>query len=184
MKISDKITQIDDLKPNKYSYVAKLGWINQVDGFIWNEIYKYTGFSDVMRLTGVAAYALPVGVDFSLVTGVYVDGEPIYPITYEEFETTGYYRGLDGKLNIYPVPTADDTTAGLRIVHRLPFVPHTEDTEEVYVPVPYDTVYDDYCFAMIDKFDRDMEGYNNNTVFYDNGMKVYADFWAKSKGDK
>ena len=182
MLISAKITQIDELKPNSYSSPTKLGWINYVDGAVWNEIYKYTGFSDVMRLTGVAAYALPVGVDFNLVTNVYIDGEEIFKIDFKDFETTGYYRGADGKLNIYPVPTANDVTAGLRIIHRLPYVPHAATTEEAYMPGPYDKAYDDYLMAMIDKYNQEMDGYNNNLGFYNGGIKEYATWYADHKG--
>ena len=181
MPISAIITRIDELKPNAYTATTKLGWINHVDGAVWNEIYKYTGFSDVMRQTGIAAHALPVGVDFSLVTNVYVDGEEIFPITFKDFETTGYYRGTDGKLNIYPVPTANDVTAGLRIVYRLPFVPHVAATEEAYMPVPFDKAYDDYTAAMVDKYDQQPESYTNNVNYYNNGMKEYAAWYADHK---
>jgi len=183
MLISAIITRIDELKPNGYTSTTKLGWINQVDGMIWNEIYKHTGFSDILRLANTAAYALPTGVDFNLVTEVYVDGEPILPITFKDFETTGYYRGTDGKLNIYPVPTASDTVAGLREVHRLPFVPHTAISESIYMPVPYDKAYDDYICAMIDKYNQDMEGYNNNMSFYNADTKEFA-AWYKDQGVK
>ena len=181
MLISEIIARIDSLKPNKYTSAVKLGWINQVDGMIWDELYKYTGFADIMREEGVAEYELPNGVKFEMITNVYVDGMEIYKISHRDFETTGYYRGTDGKLNIYPVPTEDDTEAGLRIAYRMPFTPHEEDTEDVFMQPPFDKAYDDYIAAMIDKYNLDMDGYNNNMAFYNNSVKEYIDWYNDHK---
>ncbi len=181
MLISEIIARIDSLKPNKYTSAVKLGWINQVDGMIWDEIYKYTGFANIMREEGVAEYELPNGVKFEMITNVYVDGMEIYKISHRDFETTGYYRGTDGKLNIYPVPTEDDTEAGLRIAYRMPFTPHEEDTEDVFMQPPFDKAYDDYIAAMIDKYNLDMDGYNNNMAFYNNSVKEYIDWYNDHK---
>lgn len=181
MLISAIIARIDSLKPNKYTSAVKLGWINQVDGMIWDELYKYTGFANIMREEGVAEYELPNGVKFEMITNVYVDGMEIYKISHRDFETTGYYRGTDGKLNIYPVPTEDDTEAGLRIAYRMPFTPHEEDTEDVFMQPPFDKAYDDYIAAMIDKYNLDMDGYNNNMAFYNNSVKEYIDWYNDHK---
>lgn len=181
MKISEIIARVDELKPNKYSTMTKLNWINQVDGMIWNEIYKYTGTKDVLRQEGTASYDLPVGVNFEMVTNVFVDGYEIFPISYRDFETTGYFRGTDGKLNIYPVPKKSDTEPGLRIVYRLPFTPHVNADEEVFMQPPYDKAYDDYIAAMIDKYNLEMDGYNNYVSFYNNGIKEYADWYKDHK---
>lgn len=181
MLISEIIARIDSLKPNKYTSAVKLGWINQVDGMIWDELYKYTEFADIMREEGVAEYELPNGVKFEMITNVYVDGMEIYKISHRDFETTGYYRGTDGKLNIYPVPTEDDTEAGLRIAYRMPFTPHEEDTEDVFMQPPFDKAYDDYIAAMIDKYNLDMDGYNNNMAFYNNSVKEYIDWYNDHK---
>ena len=181
MKISEIIARVDDLKPNGYSFTTKLGWINHVDGMVWNEIYKYTGFTNIARQAGVSAYDLPVGVDFNLVTNVYVDGKEIYLISHRDFETTGYYRGVDGKLNIYPTPTENDAAPGLRVAYRLPFVPHTNAEEEAYIPAPYDKAYDDYIAAMIDKYNREYDEYNNNMNFYNNSIKEYAVWYNNHK---
>lgn len=184
MKINEIVARIDGLKPNKYTATTKRDWINQVDGMIWEEVYKYTGFADIMREEGVAAYSLPVGVRFEMITNVYVDSDDIHKISHRDFETTGYFRGVDGKLNIYPVPSEDDTVAGLRIAYRLPFTPHAADTEEVYIQPPYDKVYDDYISAMIDKYNQNMDGYNNHMGFYNNSIKEYIDWYNDHKQEE
>ncbi len=151
---------------------------------IWEEIYKHTGFTDIMRQKDIAAYDLPVGVKFEQVTNVYLDGKEIYKISHRDFETTGYFRGVDGKLNIYPVPTENDTAAGLRIAYRPPYVSHTADTEEVFMQSPYDKAYDDYLAAMIDKYNQDMDGYNNNLDSYNGNIKDYADWYKDHKQEE
>lgn len=184
MKISEIIARADGLKPNKYSASTKLAWINHVDGAVWDEIYKHTGFIDVPRQAGIAAYTLPEGVNFEHVTNVYIDGDDIYKISHRDFETTGYYRGTDGKLSIYPVPIEDDVTPKLRIAYRLPFTLHTADTEDVFMQSPYDKAYDDYLSAMVDKYNQEMDGYNNNIGFYNNDIKEYADWYNDHKQEE
>ena len=184
MKISEIIARADGLKPNKYTATTKLGWINHVDGMVWDEVYKHTGFIDVPRQAGIAAYALPEGVNFEQVTNVYIDGDDIYKISHRDFETTGYYRGTDGKLNIYPVPTEDDVSPKLRIAYRLPFTLHTADTEDVFIQSPYDKAYDDYLMAMFYKFNEDMDGYSDYVAFYNNDIKEYADWYNDHKQEE
>lgn len=184
MLISDIIARIDELKPNKYTSATKLNWINHVDGIIWNEIYKHTAFTDIMRQAGVSVYNLPEGVNFEHVTNVYINGNDIYKISHRDFETTGYYRGTDGKLNIYPVPTEDDTSPKLRIAYRLPFAPHTDNTEDAFIPSPYDKAYDDYLMAMFSKYNDDMDGYSNYSAFFNNDIKEYADWYNDHKQEE
>lgn len=181
MKISNIITRIDILKPNGYPPDSKLEWINHVDGAVWNELYKYTGFQDVLRKAGVSEYPLPENVDFSLVLKVFIEGEEIYKIDYKDFETTGFYRTPNGKLGIYPVPKSDDTEAGLRIVYKLPFIPHGSIEENAYIPSPYDKVYDNYISAMIDKYNQEMEKYQNSMAFYNSSFNEYADWYRKEE---
>lgn len=184
MKISEIIARADGLKPNKYTAATKLDWINHVDGMVWDEIYKHIGFIDVQRQENVSAYALPDGVSFEHVTNVYIDGDDIYKISHRDFETTGYYRGTDGKLNIYPVPTEDDTSPKLRIAYRLPFTAHTADTEDAFIPSPYDKAYDDYLMAMFYKYNEDMDGYSDYTAFYNNDIKEYTAWYNDHKQEE
>jgi len=49
--------------------------------------------------------------------------------------------------------------------------PHASVDEEPFMQPPFDKAYDDYIAAMIDKYNLDMEGYNNNVNFY----RAYGD---------
>lgn len=40
MTINDILTKVDDLKPNQYSDAIKIGWLNDVEGQIFNDIIK------------------------------------------------------------------------------------------------------------------------------------------------
>jgi hypothetical protein len=170
VKISDIITRFDELKPNKYSSATKLGWINHVDGSVWNELYKYTAIAALTKTGG--AYDLPAGVTFDHLISVFVDGDEIFKVSTPN--TTGYYRNSTGKLVVYP-----DTTGTVSIVHKLPFVPHAAITEDVYIPAPYDKVYDDYLTAMVDKYNQEMDKYANSLNFYNASFDEFAAWYRK-----
>jgi hypothetical protein len=53
--------------------------------------------------------------------------------------------------------------------------------EEPFMQPPFDKAYDDYIAAMIDKYNLDMEGYNNNVNFYNAGIKEYIDWYNRHK---
>ena len=88
-----------------------MGWINEVDEAIWHEIYKRASKQEIMRTDGTAAYSLEEGKEFQHITKVYNDGSELPRLKDPRPQTTGYFRGSDGKLNIYPVP-ANDSVAG------------------------------------------------------------------------
>jgi hypothetical protein len=183
-KISTLITRITELKPNAYTSTTFLGWFNHVDGAVWNEIYKYTAPLDILRQANVSAYDLPVGISFNMITEVYLEGDPIHPIENGEPDTTGYFRGVDGKINIYPAPAENDVKTGLRIVYKLPYIKHESVDEEVFMQSPYDKAYDDYNAAMIDKYNQEMDGFNNNMTFYNGDFDDFADWYKKGKGQE
>lgn len=93
-------------------------------------------------------------------------------------DTTGYFRGSDGKLNIYPVPTADDVIAGLEIKYLIPFTRHAADTENVYVDAPYEKMYYEYLIAKMHCFSKDYASYNNWADMFNGTFGEYIDFLA------
>ena len=46
MTINDILTKVDDLKPNQYSDAIKIGWLNDVEGSIFNDIMMTHLFPD------------------------------------------------------------------------------------------------------------------------------------------
>jgi hypothetical protein len=49
---------------------------------------------------------------------------------------------------------------------------------------PYDKAYDDYNAAMIDKYNQEMDGFNNNMTFYNGDFDDFADWYKKGKGQE
>lgn len=180
MPISDYTTILDtDLRPgNPYSAALKLQWINEVEGSIWNDIYKYKTSIGILRLTGIAAYALPAGVDFNKITNVYVDGIEIKRIDASFKDTTGYFRGSDGKINIYPLPTANDDAAGLTVSYLTPVTKHTLDSETPYAESPFDRMYYEYLCAKVDLFLKNYDDYTNSIAQFNTTYKEYVIWWA------
>jgi hypothetical protein len=173
--MSDVIAYIDELKANKYGQGNKIRWVNDDDGIVWSEIYKYTDFKEVSTVIGQAAYAIPDSVDFSRIEAVFVNGVKIHKIDHSMLNTTGYYRGADGKINIYPVPTVAGQT--IRIAYNLPFAAHTTVDDDVLVSEPYSKIYWQYISAQIDWFNDDIVKYNNSITLFNTSMKEYADWW-------
>jgi hypothetical protein len=177
MKVSDVITYIDELKENKFTNPNKLRWVNDVDARVWADIYKYTDFKEVATVIGQAAYSIPDSVDFSRVEAVFVNGVKIHKIDHSALNTTGYYRGADGKINIYPVPTTAGQT--IRIAYSLPFTEHASVNDDVLVSAPYSKIYWQYISAQIDWFKDDIDKYNNSIGLFNASMKEYALWWIE-----
>jgi hypothetical protein len=167
--IQEIINRVDDIKINAYSETAKTAWINQVEGWVKDKVIKTFGYFEILRTKDQATYALPSGVSFANIVNAYMDKYPIQKLDVRSYEQRGYFLGSDGKLNIYPVPGQDDTTPGLRIIYKIPHAlykyPDDKDAE-LLVPSPYDNIYENYVYAMIDWFNRDTNAYKNTYAMY------------------
>lgn len=181
MLISDVITYVNELAPNPYQNTTKLDWINHVEGSIWNEIYKFTTFADISRVLLQAAYDLPIGISFSDIVRVFVEGEELFLIDYKDFNTTGFYRTSTGKLGIYPVPTANDVVASLRVVYKIPFPKFTVMGDTLSVKEPYSKLYSQYLFAMIDWFNKEYDNYNNAIAMFNASFAEFADWYNSGR---
>lgn len=179
MLISDITALVDILRPgNAYTSAIKLQWLNEVDGSIWYDAYKYISSSVISRLLNIPAYPLPIGVDFNLITNVYVDGDEIFKIDSTFDKTVGYFRGSDGELSIYPVPTASDVTPGITISYVTPFLKHALETESVYAESPYERMYYEYLIAKMDFYSKDFPSFNNGMTTFNNTLKEYTAWWG------
>jgi hypothetical protein len=52
--------------------------------------------------------------------------------------------------------------------------------DNLIVPEPYDKMYKEYLFAMIDFHNREYESYNNNVIMYNNTLEEFAK-WYKQR---
>jgi hypothetical protein len=161
-----------------YSSTVIIQFVNEVDGSIWNELYRYKTSADILRVNGQAAYSLPAGFDFNDVINTFVDGVEIPRIDASMYQTTGYYRDSTGKLVIYPVPTASDSSAGLHVVHNVPYTKHTALTDTSLVPAPFDRMYYEYLTAKYDFLRKDFNSYNNEVDAFSGTWGEHVTWWT------
>lgn len=184
--IRSLITKLDSLKEaSMYVDSVKLGWINEVDGAIWHEIYKRASKQEIMRTDGTAAYSLEEGKEFQHITKVYNDGSELPRLKDPRPQTTGYFRGSDGKLNIYPVPAANDSVAGLVVLYREPYEAHEADdieTDTVLAEPPFDKMYMHYMSAMVNHTRREYAAYNEDLALFNASFEEYRAWWNKTEG--
>jgi hypothetical protein len=182
LTIENIMSLVDAWRPgHPYLAAHQMQWINEVEGYIWKELFEYKTPHAILRENGISAYDLPEGVEFKDVTNVYVDGEEIFRIDCTFKDTTGYYRGSDGKLNIYPMPTEDDTAEGLEVIYLTPFTRHTESSETVYVEAPYEKMYYEYNIAKADFNSRKYSDYNNMVDAFNNTFSDYINYLEERK---
>jgi hypothetical protein len=181
--IQEIINLVDDIKINTYSEAAKTAWINKVEGWVKDQIIKTYSYFEISRVKDQAAYAIPSGVSFANIAMAYMDKYPIQKLDVRSLDRTGYFLGADGKINIYPVPSQDDTTPGLRFVHKIPHIKYVyaEDKDaELLVPSPYDNIYETYIYAMIDWHNREFKAYNNTFSMYNEAWKDFANWYKQN----
>lgn len=181
--IQEIINRVDEIKLNTYSENAKTTWINQVEGWVKDKIIQTYGYFDISRIKGQAAYDLPSGVSFSNIVMAYMDKYPIHKLDARSHEKTGYFLGADGKINIYPEPGQDDTTPRMRFVYKLSHIPYKypEDKDaELLVSSPYDAIYENYVYAMIDWHNREFSAYNNTMAMYNESWREFANWYKQN----
>lgn len=174
MQISAIVARFDSLKKNNYTLDVKLGWVNHVDGDVWDNVCKHAATVALAKSDG--AYNLPAGVTFGHLLKVFLDGEEIFKANSPA--TTGYHSDPSGKIIVYP-----DATGAVEISHKVPFTPHAAATEQAFIPAPYDKVYDDYLSAMVDKYNREFDLYNSSMKFYNASFDEYAAWYKDQKED-
>jgi hypothetical protein len=104
MTVNEAITHVNNLEPNQYSDEDKLGWLNQLDGQIFDEL--------------ILTHEHEEGAEFS---------------------------------------------------------PHTETTEDLLVPAPYDReVYTNYLKAMIADANHETLKYNGSMTLFNSAYARYA----------
>jgi hypothetical protein len=178
--IENIISIFDTLRPgNPYDAPIKLQWINEVEGYVHNELYRKQGVRGYLRQSGVKEYDLPEGIVFNNILKVFIDGEEIPPITASMINTVGYFEGSTAsKFIIYPTPTVSDTTEeGLHVAYLRPFVKLTSN-QNVTIEAPYDKIYIDYMIAKMDFYNKEYGDYNNDVDVFDMSYKEFATWWA------
>lgn len=176
MVINEVIALVDSLIPGNPYKNQKLQWINEVDGYIWKELYRYKDTLIINKESGVDTFKLSEGVIFNDITNVYVDDEEIPRIDHSFQKTTGYYKGRDNTVKIYPAPK--EPAGNVAIVYLMPFVTHKNINEKTLVDAPYDKMYYEYIMAKIHFFNKDYAAYNNTVDVFNASFEDYMIWWT------
>ena len=180
-KTINEILQIaDTLKANTYDISAKLQWINEVDGSIWTELFKYKKTAIIETTEGITTYPLPEGANFNRITNAYLDGIEIPKLSNAQYKTTGISRGDTGKISLYPAPTENGE---LVVSYVESYIPHSISdmaTTEVLAESPYDKMYIHYLSAMVDFTRREFSSYNNTLQLFNQAYIEYAEWLTKN----
>jgi|GEM_PF-3441820 len=170
--VASLIGDVDLLKPNSFTLKQKRTWLSDLDLKLAKDACGGFGYADIFRVQGQAAYDLPDGVSFDAVAAVYVNKTEYPRIDCRSPGQTGYYQDSSGKLGIYPVPAASDTTPGLRVVYRLKLTAYTAN-ETLLLGEDWEELYRYYLMAMIDFHNQEYEGYNNNIALFNARLDAF-----------
>ena len=178
--INEVLQIVDAIKPNTYDISAKLQWINEVDGSIWTELFKYKKTAIIEITEDISAYPLPEGANFNRITNAYLDGIEIPKLSNAQYKTTGISRGDTGKISLYPTPTENGE---LVVSYVESYIPHSISdmaTTEVLAESPYDKMYIHYLSAMVDFTRREFSSYNNTLQLFNQAYIEYAEWLTKN----
>jgi hypothetical protein len=176
MLVSEMLSLIDDLRPgNKFSSTTKLKWINEVEGQLWNEVYKY---KNIQTSVTAANYSLPSGVSVENIKEVYAGSNLVPRTDMGMKDTTGYYYDkTSNKIVLYP---ATGYTSVI-IAYAIPFTPKTT-SDRLSVVSPYDRMYIEYVSAKINFYMENYESYNNEMETFNQTFIEHATWWKDNGG--
>ena len=195
--VNEVLQTVDALKENTFDTIAKLQWINEVDGNIWTELFQYKVMVTTTTEEGVSKYDLPPVASFNRVTNIYLNGVEIPKLSNSQYKTTGYSRvvptpGGGGvvvmgmptdieTIEIYPTPTEE---VELAISFLLPFEPHDISdivNATVLAESPFEKIYIHYISAMIDFYRQEYDSCNNMINMFNDSFVEYMDWLVKNK---
>lgn len=179
--ISDVLKIVDSLKPSTYDTTAKLQWLNEVDGNIWTELFKYKTNAVIPLGVGVSNYNLPADADYNRITQVYVNDVEIPKLSKSQFKTTGILMGTGNTVDIYPVP---QEVGSMNIIYLQQYTPHESEsivTDTVLAESPFDKIYFHYISALIDFNRHEYDSYNNMLSMFNQSFTEYAEWLVKNE---
>ena len=108
MTVSAFITELDSRFPNDYTDTSKVGWINDVEFAVSEDIDREFRATYYNKINGVYQYTLPTGVLWKDVYKVFVDDREYYKKSLLHNKNLYSFYLDNSKLNIYPVPDESD----------------------------------------------------------------------------
>lgn len=180
MKLLEIINMVDELKPNIIPQKVKVRWLSRVDGRVCNEVIRVFKKYDIQLEDSKTVYELPSTIRSYDVLKGYYNNSIYYKIT--PLENSGFYIAKNDEsvecLHIINWIPKDGDIFTLEYQERNPSYDIDNDVE-LLIPEPYDTVYEHYLKAMIDKENEDYEGYQNNMQFFNVEFEEFATWYIQ-----
>lgn len=177
----NEILQLSDsIKPSSDDIKLKIQWINDVDGAIWTQLFKYTKGCEIHLTANTATYVLPQDVNFNRIVAAYMNDEEVPKLSASQHMTTGVSRGTDNTINVYPTPLEDGV---LKLAYYEEFKPHTETgvlSEKVLAEQPFDKLYLFYISAMVDFTRNEFNTYNNSRIMFNAAFNEFAEWLVRT----
>lgn len=171
MKVSEILSNVDELCPNAFSNKMKIGWINDLEKYLFQEVIKDIHEHVQNLVESQAAYDMD-GYTFAAIKDLYVNSRRHTKKGINNYESQYYsFYEKNGKINLYPVPTTS-VTDGLKVYYlTLP----TDKTvsgasqEDLALTGIYDNckdLYQFYVMAQIAYHQKEYDDYNNHSLRY------------------
>jgi hypothetical protein len=183
MKVNELITTVDSEYANPYDMQNKLNWINELELRYRLEVDQKLGIFELSRLSNIAGYDMPSGVQFKDLKIVYIDRRKADFIDLTSYQKPGYYQDADGKFAIYPVPIVSDSTPGIRCVYIIrptAKVLANIETDDLLITDEYINVYKYFIFWKIALMNREFDEANNWSDLFNSEFAELSK-WVKRK---
>ena len=187
MKISEIIQRADAMVPNTIANELKVDWINDVERYIFGELYQDMR-SDVQDVQyGQASYDMN-GYRFSDIKDVYVNGIRYAKMGANNYLTRRYsYYDKDGSLNIYP-ETSSDVSGGLKVFYL--YCPPDKTIDNMDADLGLTGIYDNhkdlylfYLMAQITYAQKEYEDYNNHSLRFNREVLNFQAWVRRTQPD-
>jgi len=108
--VSAFITELDLRYPNAFTNTNKLAWVNELELSLYTDIIEEYRVAYYSRTAHIQELTLPSGVTFDDVYSVWVDSVQYQKNSLRHYNTLKSFWHENNKLQIYPIPTENDSS--------------------------------------------------------------------------
>lgn len=180
MKIADCLAQVDELKPNTYDDAMKLRWLSELDGRIFYELV----------VTHVRDKVLPEKIDPIVEKTneetIEPPQEPPVEFLDDEDIPTEDEPIEDTPVEDTPVeesPTEEEINEeDLLVDPPMEFFGYTDEDldKELIAPFPYDSIYRNYIFALIDFNNGEADRYQATMSMFNSQYQEFCNYYNRT----
>ena len=188
--IREQIDYVNALKTNTFTDTQKLGWINEVEQSVKEEVMRTFLSTSIQRIANTSEYSLPTGVVFEDIETVYFNGKEADKLDQRSFldgttsGDTGYFKPTtSNKIAVNPTPTVSDDSATplVKVIYLEKFTPYTSSnsygTTLLITKPQHLKVYTFYLMAQMALHNKEYEDYNNQIIQFNSAWKDFANWY-------